>query len=740
MMKRAAVGLMVPAMIFLGACGKKEEAKAPAVAPAASEPAIEPPPVVETPVKPASLSAEERAKMLGFVKHLPQDTEVVMSLHNGSKAASRVKSTKLWKLIEAETGMNFGDAPEDEETPDGGEAEPSGPSALFGEEFTIALGKPVGEQTAHLLKLNGRSTYFQMRGLAKAFVEAAKSEDFDSLGMLMGSGMNEQLLRDMITDPESGVALFEKMKMPPLYLAFRTTEAGREPAAQQLAALAENLGMFGDEIAGTVEVEKAGHKFTGRKVSGAAVSKTLEENRSDLDEMMDKEMADRFIAAIAQKDLVVLSGIVGDYALLFIGSSADDLVLAEDTGKSLVARDEMAFCDAHASKELAAVIYGRKESLNRMMDGVSGLADITDGLRDGFAGAEGIGDTRDLEALLRMVSEREAALRKLSVTDGFGLAAFFDEGLKIEGYGGTDNGAIDWDAPNKLASMGNASDVALFLNMTSNDQYDEKSREFVEALMETAYALASKVAGMPIEEGPMLDFKQGFGLFDGKFRPHVVAMWDALGGDFSAGLGGETALIVDLSGTVPPIPGVPQAVADDAKFPRVSMVSSVSDRSKLAASWEQMNVGITGILKEVGGMQGQEIPMQKPVSSERGGFTTWFFPMPFFNDDFMPSVTVGDEWFAASTSKNQALDLLAKAGTGETAKGLRMHVNFAALAKFATETLDVLAKNPDAVPMSPDDMKEVRNLAAALDDFDKLSINVRRENGQLRSSVHFKTR
>jgi predicted DNA-binding transcriptional regulator YafY len=106
----------------------------------------------------------------------------------------------------------------------------------------------------------------------------------------------------------------------------------------------------------------------------------------------------------------------------------------------------------------------------------------------------------------------------------------------------------------------------------------------------------------------------------------------------------------------------------------------------------------------------------------------------------MPSVTVGDEWFAASTSKNQALDLLAKAGGGEAAKGLRMHVNFAALARFATETLDVLAKNPDAVPMSAEDMEEVRKLAAALDDFDKLSINVRRENGQLRSSVHFKTR
>ena len=36
--------------------------------------------------------------------------------------------------------------------------------------------------------------------------------------------------------------------------------------------------------------------------------------------------------------------------------------------------------------------------------------------------------------------------------------------------------------------------------------------------------------------------------------------------------------------------------------------------------------------------------MQKPMSSEKDGFTTWFFSMPFFNDDFLPSVTVGDKW------------------------------------------------------------------------------------------------
>ena len=96
----------------LGACNKKEEVKAPetpaavADAPApGTTPAPAPAPTPE--VKSPTLSADERAAKLGFVKHLPQDTEVVMSFHNGSKSAERIKASKIWKLVESEMGMGM---------------------------------------------------------------------------------------------------------------------------------------------------------------------------------------------------------------------------------------------------------------------------------------------------------------------------------------------------------------------------------------------------------------------------------------------------------------------------------------------------------------------------------------------------------------------------------------------------------------------------------------------------------
>jgi hypothetical protein len=317
---------------------------------------------------------------------------------------------------------------------------------------------------------------------------------------------------------------------------------------------------------------------------------------------------------------------------------------------------------------------------------------------------------------------------------------FFEDGLKIESYGGTDNDAVDWKAANRLSALGDSENVVMFANMTGEAAYDEKMRACFEALMETAYALAMKVSEFPLEGDDMMRFKQMAGLFDDKFRPDAVALWDALSGDFSAGLGKESALIIDLNGSVTAIPGLPQEVVDEAKFPRISLVAPVKDRAKLATAWQGMNRSATGILAKVSEMNGREIPMQKPISSEKNGYTTWFFPLPFFNDDFVPSVTVGDEWFAASTSKNQALDLLAKAGKGEPRGGLWFALNFQALRVFANETLDLIAKHPGAIPLDGSDQKTIRELAAALEDLEKLTAHCRREDGVLRTSIHLKTR
>ena len=733
----------------LGACKKKEEVKAPpalADAPAQAQAQATPAPAAD--IKATKLSPDERAAKLGFAKHLPQDTEVVLAFYNGTKTANRVKATKLWKLVARQMGGTFADGDEGNEAPEAGNDpaaadEPMGPAALFGSEFTLALGKSTGEQTGHLLTLNRRMGYFQMRSIAKAFAAAAKSGDGSSLADAYGDSYGLELAKDLLKDPQSGIALLEKAKMPPVYLAFRTKEAGRAAAAQQVAAMVANVGIIG-EMAEPVEIENSGHKFEGFKILGSKISASMAEDREGMEQELDAATVDQLLSVLAKKDLVIVSGTVGDYVLLFVGGSVDDLKLAGDAGQSLVASEALAFGDAYAGKELAALVYGQKEAMDTLISTAGGLADMTHGLRDGIAGADGLGDTRDLEAMFQIVAEREAALLKLTGNDALGIAAFFEDGVKIESYGGTDFGMTDWKSPNKLAHLGDSDDVVLFADMTEDAVYDEKSRAYVEALIETAYAMTMKVAEAPMEGVQMVQFKEMAKLFDGKFRPDMVALWDAFSNDFGGSLGNECALVVDLKGSAPAVPGLPQAVVDQAKVPRISIVAPVTDRAKLAASWDKMNGTLTGTFAKISELTGQKIPMQKPLSSEKNGHTTWFFPMPFINDDFLPSVTVGDKWFAASSSKNQALDLIAKADTaGETRTGFWLSVNFKALEKYSNEALKLVDENAEAMmgsPMPEEQKAMIQSSISILGDLDKLTVHSRRENGVLRSSVHFKTR
>ncbi len=747
-MKKRANWLLIPAVaLALGACKKKEDVKSPEVPSPVAEAISKVQDAVAAVTSGPALSAEERAAKLGFAKHLPQDTEVLLSFYDGTKIANRFKGTRLWKLIQQEMGggaeemdseEGVDEAPENEAD---AATEPMGPAALFGTEFTLALGKSTGEQTGHLLTASRRMNYFQMRSIARAFGAAMKSGNLPPLGDSMFE--DPELFKDLLKDPQSGIALFEKAKMPPMYMAFRTKEADRPAAAQQLAALVANVNML-EGMVEPVILENAGLKFEGVKILGAKVSATMAEERESMEEELDAATVDQLLAVLAKKDLVIASGTVGDYVLLFIGGSTDDFKLTTDLGKSMVASDALAFSDAYASKELAALVYGQKEPMENLMESAGGIADMTNGLRDGLAGVEGLGDTRDLEAMLQIVAEREAALRKLTSVDSLCTVAFLEDGLKIESCGGVDSGMVDQKSANKLAGLGDSEDVVLFANLTGDAAYDEKSRDYLEALLEAAYALTMKVAEAPMEGEEMARFKEMALMVDGKFRSDLLALWDAFSNDFGGSLGNESAPVIDLKGGAPAVPGIPQPVLDQAKVPRISIIAPVTDRAKLAGSWDKMNSTLTGTLAKISEMTGQEIPMQKPMSSERSGNTTWFFPMPFLTDDFVPSVTVGDKWFAASTSKNHALDLIAKAESGgETRTGFWLTMNFQALEKYSNETLKLVEENAEAMmgsPLPEEQKDNIRKAISVLADLDKLTVHTRQEGALQRSSVHFKTR
>lgn len=731
---------------------------------------------VVSPEVSASLSDEERAAKVGFAKYLPKDTDAFITVYNAEQAAEQLKALKLYGVIESgmendmmleeEMDLEIEEVPEEElledepmEAPDAEQeledkmaddemvmGEGPNPWTLLGQEVTLAYGESSAEQLGNLLTMSRRVTYFQAKALAQAAQDFLTGGDGMSAAFAVSSGMMGAYL-ELLNDPESGVGLLDEMNMPPLYIAFRAKEGEVEQAAQMVN---QSMGVFAmmPDMAMPVELETGGSSFVGYKLLGEKMAVMMTAQRQGLDEMAGSETVDKIIDAVRKKNLVMVTGSVGDYVVAMIGGSEDSLKLASGVEDSLVATGELNFVDSAADKQLVSLAYGEKKLWEELIEESGGLSTYALGIRDGLTGSEVLGDTRDIQEMLLIIADREGALLDMVSYEDFGMMAFVDQGLKIETFGGMDKGSLAWNEPAKLASLGNNEDNLLFWNSVSTPEYGEKFGEYAEAIFETAYAITMKISTLELPEGDMAEMKQYTSLFDEQFRTDVVGLYEAISGNLVDGLGNESAIVIDLKGVVPAVPDVPKDILENGTMPRITLIMPVEDRSKVSAAWGEINLRATSLLAKAGQITGKEIPMQKPMSSEKEGMTTWFFPFAFFQDDFLPSVTLNDEWFAASTSKLHATDVIKKAAAGgEAGKGMNMYVNFTALNAYATKTLDLVEKNAEEIFKSEFALKDfnrnkaqTREIIAAFDEFESMSWTAQKEDGYVRNTMHFKTK
>ncbi|TAE77105.1 MAG: hypothetical protein EAZ65_00615 [Verrucomicrobia bacterium] len=728
--------LPASALVF-SSCGKKEqesagaapgEVAAVAAADASQEEAA---PTVK------ALTPGQRAAMLGIVGRLSKDTESVMAIYDGREIVNRLKSLKAWQLVR-EIAQEEGEADPEEEI-----AEPAEVAGKFiGQEIFIATGKGTTPQFANLIQLNKRSNYYQMRVMVEAFASATKSgelsdiEDKDSKVM---EGLAKELGKEM--------GLLESAMMPPILLGLKASDAETLAEAQQnLAGSLDSLPIFMPEGLSPIEFTKGGVDFKGYKLAGTFIADQVAAAREEIEKTLEAADVDRMIEALKTKNLVLAHGSFDNYLMVYLGDSEEGCPLVEKLEDSLAANDDIAFVDGFEGKKLAGFVYGEQGIAKAAV--VGSLNDLALGVRDGLAETDAFGDTRELASLLEMIGEKESALLSLAKTESLGGLIVLEDGVKFELFGGTDRGAIDHAASHQLAGLGSGEDVLLFSNWVATPEYSKRARAYGEVVIETAYSMLETAAGLDFEDSEeFAQFKQGFTLFNESFRSDAVGLWDAMA-TADSGLGGERALVVDLKGSLPPIPGMPQELVDGGRFVRASMLAPVTDRAKLSESWEKLDGSLKNVFKTVSAMTGEEIPMQKPISSEKNGLMTYFFSFPFFNDEFLPSITVGDKWFIASSSKTQALELASAAEKAAgPRKGAWLELDFDVLREFAGDWLDLVEKNGEAILGGEEEVAEfeaqlprIRKGLAALEEMDQLSVSERREGGRLRTSLHIKTR
>lgn len=691
------------------------------------------------PIKPTA-SVEDRAAKLGFAKYMPKNLASYEAFYNGREAVEELLKTPIGEFIlerMADEGVTLDDLTEDEQV--------ASQLAMYGEEYFAAYGEGTPKAFNLAMKFLERAAYYGARtGVFAADAQVRDGEfDPESPAVLL-DGPLDGGIKELL-------AMFAEAEMPAFYQGAKVSdEESREFVALQMEQAVSMLQMMGGEAVEELTIQRGENEFTGYKIAGAKLVELMDqEDMSEMEEFIDSADITAFKTSLAKKNLVAISGVVGDYVILFVGKSADDFVLVDNAEDSVCANPKMAYIDSYLEKDIIYAGFsdgGMMENVGSLSAfGYRMISSAVSGAGKGLSEATSMGDTRDVEALLESLASQGQALAKLFTATDAGYVFYLEDGIKAESYGGPNMPGIDFGKTHTLAPLETGEGTLIFANWTSNEAYNQKVLEYMDTLGETSYTLSKRIAALDIDDGDFREFKEGLDLFDKNFRTDALELWKALRVDLSAGLGAESALVVDVNGSFPKVPDVPQVLLKQGKVPRIAYVSQVSDREKLQASWERINASAENILKTISEMQGEEIPMQVPMSSEKNELKTWFIPIPFQNDDFVPSISVSDELFFASTSKTFSEGLAAsfKEGGGASRDGAWLHVDFTVLNAYAQQWFKLIEDNADDV-FPDEDMRDdvmanrekIRKALKALETLKKMTMHTRSEGGRTRVSLH----
>ncbi len=758
-MKKYIIPFLFTGLLAFVGCNKKS-----------TEPSSEAQAKVEVPppaVSDAEITPAERAAKLGFAQYLPANVSAYSAVINGSSVIDRMWKTPVGAVIKErleEEGISFDDLSDPQ-------AQMSGilqlGAAQYGEDYFVAYGESAPKVSKEVIEFSDRMSYYVGRMAVYAGNAAVAGKLFEE------NVHPNKLLAELFTKPLKGlpanfIHMFREVDMPSYYQGVKVSgEDSRALVRDQLEAVPNFFSMIEVGVEPLV-VERGGAQFEGYKFSGKKMQEELAEGQGGMRLVlepglkqfgMSQQEIDEFIKLIEAKTIVALVGEVHGYVVLFMGSSEDDFVLVDDVEDSLCASDKIKFTDDYLDNDLFT--YGFSDggmgydlsAIEKICYKLGGS--FAKGLSDQLAESDSLGNTQEIEVILDNIDKQARGLAAMFKEADAGYVAYLEDGIKVEMQGGSNMPQYDMQSAHTLAPISQGKGQVLFANWATDPQYNEGLMTLIDRFVEVSYLMSKQVLPLlasraAADEGnaDFIQYNASLQMFDQMFSKDLLDVWQALRTNMAEGLGAETALVIDVNGSLPKVPMLPKAIIEGGKMPRVAYVSTVDDREKLQASWTRLNTALESLLKKASEMTGAEIPMQVPMSSEKDGLKTWFVPIPFQNDDFVPSVSVSDDLFFATTSKRfaEGLSSLAAKGGGESRQGVWLDVDMKVLHSYAEQWLKLIEENA-AEFMSDVELEDfnankemIETTLSALGMMDSLTYHMRQEDGVTRTSMHLKTK
>ncbi|HEX2749512.1 MAG TPA: hypothetical protein VHM91_16000 [Verrucomicrobiales bacterium] len=353
-------------------------------------------------------------------------------------------------------------------------------------------------------------------------------------------------------------------------------------------------------------------------------------------------------------------------------------------GKSPVS---LSYSSLKTNQAVADALRGLKETIFVMMQSGAGTSPIPLG---------------GLIADLKKLSARADELWPLKVTAS-AAAAWWDGGLHVESFGGFVTDAYDSSKPLTYGSLAGPATVLL-----SEGRVNEAASNKAFAFLEEAAGTLWTSFQTNIKPNLPPDAQTGVSMGE-SVLPLVKETWKNLQ-IFRSALGSESALLVNLDGTMPPLPNVPEELKS-MKFPRILAVSDLKDRAKLGEAWSGFSKVFEALTALTTGAKGTP----EPVEKKEGALTLWGLPLPNDQGDLWPHTAVSGTRFYIGTSPPFTKEISAKtpAPSGPPS-GSHVHVNLKAVWDFAATAISLSPAQPE----QKQHMTDAFQLLSVFDQFD----------------------
>lgn len=659
------------------------------------------PPVV---VRPTLLT---EAASLGLAGRVVGDVEFCISSVGLKKHAEALKASRWWNQMAAFV-------------------EDKAPAAaangrLTVDEVFIAFGKDSVKSLGLLRQLNDLYNETAYRGMMSGGILAGLGSSFDA----------QKLWDAALTDPqvlEALILLLERFEMPPVMIGIASSEP------EQVLKLAGDVLSLSDWLGEAPQsriVTTQGEQLTVNEVAMDQIL-TTEKRRLWLEKLMKgmpqikpeiKDRISRGLEVLAGKKWVLALGLGKERAYVGVGSSKDQIRLANSVEDSLLARTELRFADDLVSKNLGVIACWD----GSFLDVLQSDQPFQPMLRGLLAGLQSetmfAGMARALAPQLVELAAAERACYAREHTNGAAVAWWAD-GLQAEFIGGMTKAETQTLA--QVSQFGALlDDPEVVFGLSGHGSTDGTGRAYFEAWMKTVYLTAHELAKAGVGgEQAVTTFK----LVDQAVLPGVLRLYDGTKTIWQKALGSDGAFILDTGGKMPLLPGLPPG-GEEVPLPRIALVHEITNRALMSVSWQNMDEALQQLLQQVPAPQPIELP---PVKTKHSGeITSHLYELPFGSDDLVPCVSLTDKLFMLGTSRRQQNEIATRLKQpGMPVVGKRMKISFAKLREFLKTFARVRSQNGEA-----DSLKTAQRW---LEPFEMLDVHLWSKEGQAKGSLSWK--